>query len=1263
MAFPEAERDDAPRTSRFSENDSNGLKPEQFSLANEFNSPHLKNLLASQDSNADKQTGNTVSRTADVQAKGWQQELFSLRSHRSPWSQLQPGETKDSAKGNPAEFAKAKPGNYPVDSRDSKPVANAQTPEKPNSTADSTDTKAKVELPQFTLDSASRDKEKGENAKTEEPRASVSDLLSLLPSLSIDTDKIKNKTNELINDASAWLAEHLASPQETKEDSKISRDDEGNLITKLEDGRQVKEKKDGSRLEYDSKGQLSEITYKDGSNRKFKWEGDELVSMSSKSGEWTRARDENGKLKNEWSAKGQVGNWQGELKVDPKTGAFSSGTNTYGSDLSVEKRNSDGSKEISYPNKDTVKVDKNGLVSQINYADGSERKFTWSKNPDAKGEDDQYRLDTVQVKRDNNHYHHSRKEDGSWQARTWNPQTGSWSAGEAETNSFEFNNKTKEYSYTDSTDGIRHAYLPGGRQTDTSRDGSSLEYQNNQLTRAKLGENSREFEWKDGKLTAIHDGVQNKNWKPSADGGWESDKGDKRDGEAFISPSGEIGFKKGDKASIIKMDGAEFERITNDKEKSQVDIRKGEVQVTAADGSSRKFKTSDDGKEVLQESITRNGKTESWTRGERLANGNYTWTNDQDPSKKEERSSVDLKDGTLKVEYPDGRKYQANSNGSERLENEKANWYINYQNGQPSEAKYADGTVRKFKFDGAGTAPQSIEVTAKDGSVTKITRASEGVYDYKPPKGDATKWNVKFEVSRDGTYKFTDNDEKGKVVTRKPDGLMISENPADKSVIERRNDEISKITRDGKTTEIIRDDKNLVSELRDQSSNTTYKKNDKGEFVASAIDAGKPFNNDGLNRKGEPTIDESGLVKFTADDGTQIKQLPGQKGELISSKEKTLEAILNNTALSDQQKEKIQKNVLDYAARTDISGSDKAVFQASLAKFAARTDISDLEKARSYDQLNRLLESKSDKAFNAKDRALLAEQLAWHMGNPEANAQGENPNCQVTVIRGKLLYEKPSEFARMMTDVITTGQFVTKDGSTIKVPATSMRYAKGSEEATFPPADGTRTWMGKISDTTCANIHWQRQTVAPSGEVVQAGHLVYRNDPPSSRKDTGARVYKEPGDGYMYAQNDQAGKPITTPNLYAKDIADTYHQIAGGKKDEKVVVAVARQDIISGPGVALGTEEQLHKFLSENKGVHVAQIYTSTDWVWKEPARKYGMKPKDTTDGEHVVLVKDYDPVTRTVAVKNSWSSAYNHLAPDRRVPLHDLYKAMAKQN
>ena len=259
MAFPEAERDDAPKPSRISENESNAFKPEQFSLANDFNSPQLKNLFDRADS-------------------------FSANKE-----------------------------------------------------------KTNAELPRFTLGGTSPDKANGDHPKAEEPKKGNTDLSSCLPSLSFDTDNIKNKTNELVHDAFNWL-EHMAATQNAAPQDKnsevpeakaappeekpaapvetvdgnwkkegdnwtlydkqgqkldryngkvsdVSRDDEGNTIVKLNDGRTMQEKKDGSKLEFDSSKHLTQITYKDGSTRNFKWDGDELSQMSSKAGEWKRQRE------------------------------------------------------------------------------------------------------------------------------------------------------------------------------------------------------------------------------------------------------------------------------------------------------------------------------------------------------------------------------------------------------------------------------------------------------------------------------------------------------------------------------------------------------------------------------------------------------------------------------------------------------------------------------------------------------------------------------------------------------------------------------------------------------------------------------------------------------------------------------------------------------------------------------------------------------------------------------------------------------------
>lgn len=1040
--------------------------------------------------------------------------------------------------------------------------------------------------------------------------------------------------------------------------TELTKAEDGSPLLKLENGRAIKEKADGSVLEYNKDGKLEKIAYKDGTSRKFAWEGNELVQMVSSSGEFNRARDKNGKLKDEWTKRGQERAWHGKMNLDEKSGDFSVASTTYKSDLTVESKMEDGSKQIRHPNKDLVKIDKNGLFSEIEYGDGSKRKFGWKENPKADPNlpaSERYSLQTVTVTRDGKSYQHNKEENGKWSVRTY--ENGSWSKAKDETLSFELDKKTGSYSYTDSADGIKHIVEPGGLKKDISADGTELEYKNDVLTKARKGEREREFVWQDKKLVGVHDGIQGKNWTLDKSGVWQSDKGDKQEGHAFVSADGEFGFKKQDKSSVFKTDGSQYERIVNEIEKWQLDIKDGEVHLKAADGSTREFKT-DKSSDIVSESATRDGKTESWVRQERLANGNYIWANLEDPSKKEERSSVKQADGKLSIEYPDGRKYESDLSGNEKLSNVKENWSIKYKNGQVSESRFPDGTIRSYKFDSPGTSPSAIEVKSPDGKITSITKIKDGQYNYKWPDGEM-KWNVDFTVSRDGMYKYVDHDEGGKTVTRHINGLTVTENPKEKSRVEKTGSEVNKVEIDGKSVEVIRDENKNISELRDYASNTVYKKDKDGSWQGAALDEAKPFAKlDNLARSGDLVLDEKGNASFIDSDGKQIKQKPGEPGELVSSKEMSIEAALNNAEMSESEKQALKKAVLDHAARSDLDPKQKSVFQESLARFANRQDISGKEKAESHKHLIRLLESKSDKVFNAKEKAELAGQLIWHMANPEKNQQGGNPNCQVTVIRGKLLWEKPSEFARMMSDVIENGEFVTKDKSKIKLPTDCFKVGKGSEESSFPPEDGSRSWLGKLSDITCANIHWQRQTKTPQGLHVAAGTLCYRQDAPEGRKDTGACVWRIPGDGYMYKVNNSAGKVLEYPGLYVKDIADVYSQITGSKATS----VLAHGRLSGGDGVKIVSKDDLHKFLSENKsGTHIAQIWTGTPWVWKDVPRFKPGNSNDDKDEEHVLLVKDYDPKTKTCCIDNSWSVKYDRFAQDRRISLDQLYKAMAK--
>lgn len=687
---------------------------------------------------------------------------------------------------------------------------------------------------------------------------------------------------------------------------------------------------------------------------------------------------------------------------------------------------------------------------------------------------------------------------------------------------------------------------------------------------------------------------------------------------------------------------------------SKIDINKEGIQIEAADGSTRHLKLSDQGTDIIQESVTRNNKTESWSRAEKLENGNYIWTNDQDPTKKEERVAVTQRNGTLVIDYPNGNIFRAYIDGVERLTNQKEDWNIYYRNGQPEEIKYPDGAIRRFKFDGAGKTMLTVEFINNNGTGMKITREEDGAYKYKNFGSDEERnWNVEFSVTRDGTFRYVDKDAKGEIVTRYADGRKTFDTPATKTYTESDRNGLHKVIIDGKSVELLRDSDKKPNEIRDLASNISYKKNEQNEWVPSVLDASKPFKfQDNLLRQGNVYLDSNGVVNFINTDGRQVQQHPGEKGELLASIEDTIQATLSNDAMTASEKAELQTNILDYTKRNDVAAYPKAAFLESLKSFAERSNISEQEKALSYKELNRLLESKSDKVFSPSDRGVLAAQLAWHMGHPEKNAQGRHPTCQVTSIRSLLLYENPSVFARLMTDIITTGQFETGDKSIIKPPVDSFLVQKKSPESEFPPADGARTWMGKISDVTIANIHWQRQTYTPAGEAVQKGQISYREDLPTE-KDDGTGLYKDLADGKRERLTRQDKSKIESPLLFAKDIASSYCQIMEACKPNVVVVALRRGGENVGRVVS---EEELHNLLLKDNSAHIAQIGTGVKWV-KHP----GIETTDPekNPGQHVVIIKDYDPATRTIAVDNSWGSKFDRLDPKLRINLHDLYDAM----
>lgn len=679
------------------------------------------------------------------------------------------------------------------------------------------------------------------------------------------------------------------------------------------------------------------------------------------------------------------------------------------------------------------------------------------------------------------------------------------------------------------------------------------------------------------------------------------------------SADGSITYKREDGTSLKeKPDGSKLE----------INAQNKVTQITYADGTNRQFTwegnelvatTTRDGKvfdrvkraDRYVDEWTQKGTTQPWKGALTVdTNGDYTY-----------KSSGGVDKGTTVVAKTDETKRISRPDGTETFANEKENYKVDYdRNRQATQITYADGKVRTFTYKGGEVQAVEIKEPGENGAVNRWDRIGKDKF----KSNTGTEWNVKFEVKGD-KYTVTDLDSDNKKTTRMPSGRMVEEFPKENRKVETFKGQITSVTVDGKEVSLDRDKSGKVSQIANKPGGELLKKNEDGSWSAFDKTGNKKID-DGLQRIGDPVITDKGAVTFLSADGGLIKQVSGVVPEKIRNDQPIEREIIGNKHLDDQAKIRFLENINTIQKSSTISDTEKAAF---------------------YKETTRLLEEKADAPFTAKERAQMAEQLAWHVANPTEDSQGRHPTCSVTDIRLCLTRERPSEFARMIADVGNTGKFVSRDGSTIEPRKDSLH--PGKEESIFPPAAATRTWVGKISDVTMANIHWQRRVTDINGHQVAKGSMKYDEVTPTDRDDSGSRVHRYDLRQGTWWRTEQAKRP----NLHAVQIMDIYKQITGKEEEGRFIVNADHKQ--TGQGLAVvGSKDDLHNALMKGPWPKIIEVQNNI---------LQGKQP-DGKDHEHVVIATGYDPKTGKVMIDNSHNPSDDMLEKDKQVSIDTLYQA-----
>jgi LysM repeat protein len=372
------------------------------------------------------------------------------------------------------------------------------------------------------------------------------------------------------------------------------------------------------------------------------------------------------------------------------------------------------------------------------------------------------------------------------------------------------------------------------------------------------------------------------------------------------------------------------------------------------------------------------------------------------------------------------------------------------------------------------------------------------------------------------------------------------------------------------------------------------------------------------------------------------KDVPPQPDKVEKAPEKgDKQGPQTETDKLEQEKQRLDKNI------ENLPPADKARIQDNMKEFEKRAQTDNLppdEVRKTYEQANRLYDSKNDQPIAQADKQVLADQILAHAAHPHNIDQGQHSTCNVTAEESRLFSRSPSEAAQVIADVGTTGSYTAKDGTKVTLNATD--FAKDRESSNNPPIDGERSYASKLFQETAINLHY-----AASGE----------------------RYVETPGVPGDRASFGKDKEEIISPNgdrrpfdgFGIQDVSKIDGQITGKTDSDHFLSNYDNSSgIIDNWGKVntFHTEDQFKSKLADLKERKEFPVVMFVD-ARKPPFAVASAEGAGGGGGGHVVTITDYDPKTGKVSYANQWGTSNNHTGPDNGVDVDTMYKASQLSN
>ncbi|MBS1954148.1 MAG: hypothetical protein JST89_08180 [Cyanobacteria bacterium SZAS-4] len=361
---------------------------------------------------------------------------------------------------------------------------------------------------------------------------------------------------------------------------------------------------------------------------------------------------------------------------------------------------------------------------------------------------------------------------------------------------------------------------------------------------------------------------------------------------------------------------------------------------------------------------------------------------------------------------------------------------------------------------------------------------------------------------------------------------------------------------------------------------------------------------------------------------------------------------------------------------------EKWIDEFETAALSRKPPLSTEDIANTYYQLDRLI-STDNAVLPLADRMKLAEQFIYKTNNPHTIGQGLFNTCNVTAeVENRLIQLHPDKALQMVSDVATTGKFITADGSIIDMTAMNnvlTPFGQVFENDFNPLQYSGRDFFDQLFQTTAVETYWQTQTIdgaratstvndIRAGLPFKPGELRYEFSNGPGRSSSGEVInnyHTKPPSRFVIPKSSRVIDPITgldmsvtefptidTPHLRGEQLLYIDKQILGFEDPPHMI---ARH--VDDSAINVDTSDQLAKELVQMKqnGVFPATVFVDT----RDPL--FTGLPGDAVDGgAHVISVQNIFERNGKwyVEFTNQWGSVDDHLGANA-VPVEALFDAM----